>query len=87
MWCPLIKYESLNAFQTDLTFKEDTEKLKQKEDKSYDLIILSKLAINKLSEGGFLENLKRILKDDGEIVILAELGDLEDSDNPEISSI
>lgn len=87
LWCPLIKYESLNAFQTDLTFKEDTEKLKQKEDKSYDLIILSKLAIDKLSEGGFLENLKRILKDDGEIVILAELGDLEDSDNPEISSI
>lgn len=73
LWCPLIDYEAVTIFNSELTIKSDLDKLKSRKEESYDLIILSLLDFKIYDNDEFLGEIKRILKDDGEIILLEEL--------------
>ncbi|SFG75593.1 Glycosyltransferase involved in cell wall bisynthesis [Lachnospiraceae bacterium C7] len=73
-WCTLIRYDVLDSFKEENKLNENLENIKKILDKSYDVIICSKVSDSVKNDRRFIEEMKRILKDDGEIIFMASFG-------------
>ncbi|MCR4895661.1 MAG: glycosyltransferase [Lachnospiraceae bacterium] len=69
-WCPNIVYDTTDLFMDGVTFRTDIQDMKNVENGTYDLIICSHVLEHVQDDRKALSELKRVLKEDGEIVFL-----------------
>lgn len=72
-WCPNLKYHTTDLYMDDVTFKSDIQNMKDVADESYDVIICSHVLEHVQDDRQALKELKRVLKDDGQIVFLVPI--------------
>lgn len=72
-WCPNLKYHTTDLYMDDVTFKSDIQNMKEVADGSYDIIICSHVLEHVQDDRQALRELKRVLKDDGQIVFLVPI--------------
>ena len=73
IWCPNLKYHTTDLYMDDVTFKSDIQNMKEVADGSYDVIICSHVLEHVQDDRQALKELKRVLKDDGQIVFLVPI--------------
>ena len=73
MWCPNLKYHTTDLYMDGVTFMSDIQNMKDVADKSYDIIICSHVLEHVQDDRRALKELKRVLKDDGQIVFLVPI--------------
>jgi glycosyltransferase involved in cell wall biosynthesis/SAM-dependent methyltransferase len=72
-WCPNLEYHTTDLYMDGVTFKSDIQNMTGVTDGSYDLIICSHVLEHVQDDRQALKELKRVLKDDGQIVFLVPI--------------
>lgn len=72
-WCPNVDYDTTDLFMDGVTFKSDIQDMNNVESDTYDVIICSHVLEHVQDDRKAMSEMKRILKDDGEIVFLVPI--------------
>lgn len=71
--CPHVEYHTTDLFMNNVTFPSDIQNMSMVKDGTYDLIICSHVLEHVRDDKKAMEEMKRILKEDGKIVFLVPL--------------
>ena len=71
--CPHIEYETTDLFMENVTYRSDIQNMSMVQDDTYDIIICSHVLEHVQDDRKAMQEMKRILKNDGKIIFLVPI--------------